>query len=114
MTRGIQILLLLWLMNGGLPAAEMQDWKWIASISGTDRISEIHITNLLLSYGIKSVIEGSVLYGISVTPTNAEQASRVLRADAGKLGYGSGLGAMTWLEPPDPSSLSRTLQCRLC
>jgi len=93
MTRTLKTLLLLSLINRVVLAADLQDWKWIASISGNDKISEIHVTNLLLSHGIKSVVEGSVLYGISVPPANAEQASQLLRTDARKLGYGVWFGS---------------------
>ena len=64
-----------------------REWKGIAAISGTDSISKIHITNLLLSHEIKSQIYGSLMYGVSVPAANAEEASKLLRADAHKLGY---------------------------
>jgi hypothetical protein len=75
------------LVSGSAVAADLEQWKGIAGISGTDRISVIHITNLLLSHGIKSAIEGSVIYGVSVPPAQAELASQLLRTNAAKLGY---------------------------
>lgn len=86
-THAMKTLLSLLLMNGALAAADLKGWKGIAGASGTDRISQIHITNLLLSHDIQSTMEGSMVYGISVPPSKAEQASRLLRADARKLGY---------------------------
>jgi hypothetical protein len=83
----MKTLLLFSLLTGVLTAADLKDWKGIACVGGTDRISQIHITNLLLSHDIQSAMEGSVVYGISVPPDKAEQASQLLRADARKNGY---------------------------
>jgi hypothetical protein len=85
--RAMKTLLLLLLMSGVLAAAEQKDWKGIAGVSGTDKITQIHIANLLLPHDIESIMEGSVVYGISVPPAQADQASRILRTDAQKLGY---------------------------
>jgi hypothetical protein len=85
-TRAMKTLLVLSLMSGAL-AADLQDWKCIAGVSCIDRISQIHVTNLLLSHDIDSRMEGSVDCGISVLPAKAEQASQLLRRDARKLGY---------------------------
>jgi hypothetical protein len=74
-------------MAGVVAAADVKDWKGIAGVSGTDRITHIHITNLLLSHDIESVMEGSVIYGVSVPPAKAEQATKLLRTDAQKSGY---------------------------
>jgi hypothetical protein len=83
----MKTLLLYTLLSGVLTAAEMKDWEGIAGVGGTDRITQIHITNLLLSHDIESGMEGSVVYGISVPPDKAEQASQLLHADARKIGY---------------------------
>ncbi len=55
-------------MVGVVAAANVEDWKGIAGVSATDRISQIHITNLLLAHGIQSMMDGSVVYGVSVPP----------------------------------------------
>lgn len=75
------------MISGVLAGAEVKDWKGVAVVSGTDRISQIHITNLLLSHDIQSTMGGSVVYGVSVSPTKAAQASQLLRTDARTLGY---------------------------
>jgi hypothetical protein len=59
----------------------------IASITGNDRITQIHITNLLLSHNIESSMEGSLIYGVSVASPNAQQAIELLRSDATNNGY---------------------------
>lgn len=59
----------------------------IATVSGVDRISHIHINNLLKSHGIDALIGGSLAYGVSVEPKNAVRATKLLRADAPKTGY---------------------------
>jgi hypothetical protein len=105
MTRVFKISMLLSLISGVLTAAEVQDWKWVACISGMDKISEIHIINLLQSHGIKSVIEGSLAYGISVPPTNAELASQVLRTNAAKLGYMVWFGSNDVIRAAEPRQL---------
>src|SRR6185436_2603020 len=68
-------------------AADTTDWKGIAGVSGTDRITQIHIRNLLLSNDIESVMEGSLVYGVSVPQAKAEQAIKLLRTGAPKSGY---------------------------
>ena len=83
----MKILALILLMAGVAAAADIKDWKGIAAVSGTDRITQIHITNLLLSHDIESVTEGSRIYAVSVPPAKAEQATKLLRTDAPKSGY---------------------------
>lgn len=91
----MRLLLLFTMLSGVLLAADPKDWKNIANISGTDRISDIHIGNLLESNDIDCVIEGSLLYGISVPPGKVEQATKLLRTDARKVGY------YVWFGPDD-------------
>ncbi len=63
------------------------EWKVIADIWGTDRISEVHLYNLLASKEIECEIQGSILYGVSVPKQKAEEAIRVLREDVKKRAY---------------------------
>ncbi len=105
MTRVFKICMVLSLVSVVLTAAEVQDWKCVASISGMDKISEIHINNLLQSHGIKSVIEGSLAYGISVPPARAELASQVLRTNAAKLGYMVWFGSNDVVRAAEPRQL---------
>jgi hypothetical protein len=104
MTRVFKISLLLSLISGVL-TAEAEDWKCVASISGMDKISEIHIINLLQSHGIKSVIEGSLAYGILVPPAKAELASQMLRTNAAKLGYMVWFGSNDLVRAAEPKQL---------
>ena len=43
----MKTLLLLLLMSGVVAATELKDWMGIAGVQGIDKISQIHITNLL-------------------------------------------------------------------
>lgn len=67
--------------------AATNDWQAIAGISGTDSITRIHITNLLLSHDIESVSVGSIVYDVAVPSEKAEQAAKLLRTDAQKHDY---------------------------
>jgi hypothetical protein len=89
----MKTLLLLSLMSGVLAAADLEDWKGIALIGGLDRISEIHIHNLLRAHDIECTIEGSLVYGIAVPATKAEEASRILRKDCRDLRYAVWFGS---------------------
>src|SRR5690348_10773276 len=73
-------------------------WEIVAGISASDRISIIHVNNLLSSKGIDHIIEGSVVYGISVHPPYARQVERLLRKDAKKHGYHILFGKDDYLE----------------
>jgi len=80
-------LALLLLVTRMAHAADQNDGKFIGAISSTDEISRIHVTNLLWSQGIGSVIEGSVVHGVTVPSGKANQAAKLLREDATKAGY---------------------------
>ena len=60
---------------------------FVATISAIDRITDIHIRNLLRSNGISSTSEGSVIYGIEVPPGQTNEAIRILKSDAQLRGY---------------------------
>ena len=68
-------------------APNSDDWTGIAGISSNDVMSCIHITNFLGSNDIDSLIEGSLIYGISVPSAKASAAKDLLRADALMQGY---------------------------
>ncbi len=74
-------------MAGTVATADVKEWKSIAGISGADRITQIHIRNLLLAHDIESTMEGSLIYDVSVPPAKGEQAIKLLRMDALKNGY---------------------------
>jgi hypothetical protein len=46
-----------------------------------------HVQSLLEGNRIPTVIEGSLVYGVSVPPARKDRAIRVLRADAANHGY---------------------------
>jgi len=54
---------------------------------GYDRITHIHVGNLLASKEIECSIQGSMIYRISVPKQKAEAAIQLLREDARKRGY---------------------------
>lgn len=74
-------------MTGYLPTFDPEDVRCVGSIVGTDIITEIHVTNLLLYQGIWAAIEGSRTHAILVPSARAEEASQLLRADARRRDY---------------------------
>jgi hypothetical protein len=74
------------------------EWKVVADVMGYDRITHIHVGNLLASKDIECNIEGSMIYGISVPKQKAETAIRILREDAGKRGYWINFGTKEKLQ----------------
>ena len=89
----------------GVATADIKDWKGIVGVSGTDRITQIHIGNLLLSHDIESVMEGSRIYRVSVPPAKAEQATKLLRADAPKGGYYVWFGSNDVVKATEPKPI---------
>lgn len=65
----------------------MLDWTSIAGVAGADKITQIHIRNLLLSHDIKSTMEGSLAFGVLVLARDSIKATKLLRLDASKRGY---------------------------
>lgn len=55
-----------------------EEWTHVATCSGTDWLTLGHVENVLLSEGIPSASEGSVLYGLQVPRSDAERARAVL------------------------------------
>lgn len=72
---------------------DVSDFKIAACIACGDRITNIHVSNLLGSHGIVPMIEGGLVFGISVPAAEAELAAKILREDAQKLGYYIAFGA---------------------
>lgn len=105
----VTILSLILVMAGVVAAADEKNWKWVAVISGTDRITEIHVSNLLLSRGIRSAIGGSVGYGVSVPPAKAKQAAKLLRTDALKSGYYIWFGINDVRRASEPKTIVRRI-----
>ena len=68
-------------------ADDHEKWVSIGSISATDEISHVHISNLLTSHGIESGMVGSVFHAIEVPPDKVAEATRTLRKDALKRHY---------------------------
>ena len=100
----MKVLVLILLMTGVVSAADIKDWKGIAGVSGMDKITQIHVRNLLLSYDIESLMEGSLICGISVPPNKAEQAIKLLRADAPKGGYYVWFGGNDVVKATEPKA----------
>jgi hypothetical protein len=74
------------------------EWKVVADVMGYDRITHIHVGNLLASKDIECNIEGSMIDGISVPKEKAEAAIQLLREDAPKRGYWINFGTKEKLE----------------
>ncbi len=74
-------------LAGILPNFNERDWKVIADVVGCDRLTNIHVPNLLASKGIDCVLQGSIFYGVWVPKQHAATAIQVLREDAQKRDY---------------------------
>ena len=85
--RTVKAALFLLLSVGAALSAEPEPWKEVGAIPVVDKISDIHISNLLWSHGIDSAIVGSVIYAIKVLPARAAEATKLLRDDAPKRRY---------------------------
>ena len=92
-------------MTGVAAVADMNDWTNIAGVSGTDRITQIHIRNLLLYHNIESGMEGSLMYDVSVPSAKAEEATKLLRADAPKTGYSIWFGSNDVVKATGPKAI---------
>ena len=66
---------------------ETEDFIWIASYSGQDRITGIHMMNLFQPFGISAVCGGSLIYGVSVPKHQVKKAITILRKDVIKHHY---------------------------
>ena len=75
------------IMSDIMAPGESEAWKAIAGVDGLDRITHVHIRNLLQANGIESRTEGSILYDVLVPASEAERASHILRTDAQQRGY---------------------------
>ena len=84
--------------------------SWVGSIPGNDRITDIHVHNLLRSKGIPSVIEGSVIYGIAVPPSQSDEALRILRNDPQNRGYISESGEKDAVKRPEKKKVVSRLR----
>ena len=80
-------------------------WSSVAAIASIDRITQIHVRNLLASKGIDSIMEGSIVWGVSVPKPDADAAAKLLRDDAKKRGYWIGFdnGDVQKATAPAPS-----------
>lgn len=59
----------------------IDDWSFVAAVGGGDRITHTHVQSLLKRHGIECLIEGSVVYGVSVPKKNYDRAVEVLKED---------------------------------
>ncbi len=63
------------------------DYARYVSVGGIDPQAAQRVISLLDEHGIPSIVEGSMVYGVSVPPAHAEQALALLKADAAEGGY---------------------------
>ena len=96
-------------MNGISTSTEAADWKRVACILGNDRITEIHISNLLVTHGIQPAIHGSRAYAVEVPSSRAAEAVQLLRSDARNLEYHISFGGDEVLEAPEPKEVVREI-----
>jgi hypothetical protein len=69
------------------PSASISNWTIIATVGGLDCITQMHIAALLRSHGIESLIEGSVVYGVSVPEKDAARGVVIIREDLQRRHY---------------------------
>jgi hypothetical protein len=92
-------------MNRVPTFADAADWKRIACIGGNDKITEVHITNLLLAHGIQAAIHGSRMYAIEVPSATAADAIQLLRSDTRNRDYHISFESGEVLEAPEPKEV---------
>ena len=63
------------------------DYESFVHVAAIDPKRSEHVTALLEANGIPNVIEGSVVYGVSVPPAKKQEAIAVLKADSEKEKY---------------------------
>ena len=90
MMKRVMIVLVLSVLIGGCASRPSEDlpvmdatekYTCVAHIGCLDRMTNDHICALLRSHGIDPLIEGSVVYGVSVAAEDAERAVGILRKD---------------------------------
>lgn len=64
-----------------------QDYEKYVSAAVIDPKRAEYVRKLLEEASIPSIVEGSVVYGVSVPPDKKEQAIKLLRTDAATEGY---------------------------
>jgi hypothetical protein len=75
------------------------DHQSFVGIAAIDPAKAEHVTRLLDANGIPSLVEGSVVYGVSMPPSLKDKAITILKADADKQSYYIKL----WSPTPAPS-----------
>jgi hypothetical protein len=63
------------------------DPQSFVGVAAIDPAKAEHVTRLLEANGIPSVVEGSVVYGVSIPPSMKDKAITILKADSAKQGY---------------------------
>ena len=63
------------------------DYGSFVSVGGIDPAKSEHVIALLDSNGIPNIVEGSVVYGVSVEPSMKRKAIALLTADSKVKGY---------------------------
>jgi hypothetical protein len=63
------------------------DYRSFVGVAAIDPAKAEHVTAMLEANGIPNIIEGSVLYGVSVPPAMKDKAIAMLKADSEKEKY---------------------------
>ena len=63
------------------------DYSTFVNVGAVDPKQATHVASLLDSHRIPNIVEGSVVYGISVPPDKAKNAATILSRDAESFGY---------------------------
>ncbi|MCY3018518.1 MAG: hypothetical protein NTW87_05745, partial [Planctomycetota bacterium] len=58
-----------------------EGWSLVATIGGNDRITHAHLDSLLRAHGVDCVIEGSIVYGVSVPTARQAEAISLIKED---------------------------------
>ncbi len=58
------------------------DYRSFVSVAAIDPAKAKHVTTLLDTNGVPNLVEGSVVYGVSVPPAMKEKAIALLKADS--------------------------------
>jgi hypothetical protein len=68
-------------------AEEREKRVGVGAIPNIDRISVVHIENIMAAHGIEAVIWGTVFWGIEVPPAKKAEAFKLLKRDAPRRNY---------------------------
>ena len=63
------------------PPGPAKGWSFVATVGGLDGITQIHLHSLLAAHAVDCLMEGSVVYGVSVPTDKYSEALRLIQED---------------------------------